>query len=402
MLVVAVWGFVEAFRDQGPVRATVRATTRVPAATLSTTEVESWFDRALRALAHRDEGAWRAALPAKGSAARQALAALYRRLAPIPWTGLHTLVVAIPGIAGRFDIKILGRPGGAGPPTRLVAERLLDLTRRGGRVVAVGDHTPAGVAREYLMAFATPRAVIAPGVVAISDQTWQPLARELAADMPQARADVAATLGVTGDRPIVVFVYSSAREVADYLGNPETQKRARFFSRLASATSPKPWWPSDVGVLGPELPPADPWTVHMLAHEVTHTLTLRWFFHTAHAPPLLLEGMATAVEASRSYLPLQREVAAGNTSMPLLGAFATNDLWSGAKPKRIELGYLEGGSFVKYILSRWGKTAVRRVSVDIADSDLSDAAIKRVIGRDLGLGWTSFYSGWEAYVATLP
>ena len=237
------------------------------------------------------------------------MADLYGHLAPIPWTGLHTLVSAISGQAGVFDVKFEGRPGGAGPPQRVVAERLLVVGRVGGRLVVTGDQSPAGIRDEYVMAFRTPHAIVRDGAVVVFDESWRPLAEQLAGDMPQARADVHAVLGVTGDRPIVVFVYSSSAEVADYLGQSAAQKREQFFARLPTTTSSTPWWPTDVGVLASALTPADAWTVHMLAHEVTHTLTWRWFYGTAHAPPLLLEGMATAVEGDRSYAPLRVEVA---------------------------------------------------------------------------------------------
>jgi hypothetical protein len=251
------------------------------------------------------------------------------------------------------------------------------------------------------MAFRTPHAIVRNGAVVVFDESWRPLAAELAADMPQARADVDAVLGVTGDRPIVVFVYSSPAEVTAYLGQTDAQKREQFFARLPTTTSSKRWWPTDVGVLASALAPADPWTEHMLAHEVTHTLTWRWFYDTAHAPPLLLEGMATAVEGDRSYLPLRVEVAAGNRSMPLLTSFARSDLWTGVAMARVTLAYLEGGALVKYILADWGKATVKRFCVDVADSSLTGPAIKQVVRDDLHVSWGRFYAGWKAYVMTL-
>ena len=140
----------------------------------------------------------------------------------------------------------------------------------------------------------------------------------------------------------------------------------------------------------------------MLAHEVTHTLTWRWFYNTTHAPPLLLEGMATAVEGARSYYPLRVEVAAGNRSMPLLAAFANPNLWTGVRMARVTLAYLEGGALVKYVLARWGETTLKRFCIDVAGGSLSGAAVKQTVRSDLGVSWGSFYSGWKAYVMTLP
>ena len=365
-------------------------------------EVARWLDRGLRAVSRGDRAAWRAALPVSGRASRQAAADLYAHLAPLRWGGLRAVVTAIPGAPGRFDVRIVGRLGGAGPPTRIVAERVLRVERRGGRLVAVGDPTPAAVARRYLMAYHAPRVLRAPGAVVVYDATWRPLAVELAGFMPQARADVGRVLGVSGRRPIVLFVYSSGREVADYLGDAEVERKARFFSRLPDTTASSRWSPSDVGVLATELSSRDPWAPHMLAHEVTHALTLRWFFGARHQPALLLEGMATAVEASRSFSPLRAEVAAGDRSMPLLDSFMTGDLWSGVRVKRTELSYLQGAAFVQFVLRGWGRAAFRRLSADIANGSLTGGAIKTAVRRDLHVRWPRFYAGWKAYVMTLP
>jgi hypothetical protein len=410
------WGLAEAFREEpggtasaapgAAASSAAHGATTAPVASTSpgavtADEVRAWIDAALPALERQDRIAWRAALPVRGSAARRALADLYGKLSPIPWTGLQAEVHATPGYTDRFDIQFVGRPGGAGPPTRLVADRLLEVTRGGEHLVATGDPTPPAVRHQYFMAFHTPHATVAPGVVVISDDGWLPLAKELAGDMPQARADIAAILGVTGARPVVVFVYSSSREIADAIGVARAERNWRFFSSMPEMLTQVEWWPGDVSVLGPAVP-TGPWTAHMLAHEVTHGLTRRWFFHTAQAPPLLLEGLATAVENDRSYQPLKNEIAAGNRGMPLLESLASGDLWSDPSMSRVQLGYLEGGSLVKYILAMWGKQALHRVSVDIAQTDLSDGAVKNAVTRDLRMPWSTFYTGWKAYVMTLP
>ena len=397
---LAAWGFIEAFRAPPP-RHAVATPAATPRPSVGATNVRRWLDAALPALETRRVAVWRAALPARGSAARRALRDLYRHLAPIPWSGLHA-VVTPSGQPSTFDVKLVGRPGGAGPPQRIVAERLLVVERSGGRLVATGDQSPAGIRDEYLMAFRSPRAIVAHGAVVVFDESWRPLAEQLAGDMPRARADVAATLGVTGDRTIVIMLYSTPAEVSHYLGQDKALENERFFARLPDTTSSKRWWPTDVGVLASALAPADPWTEHMLAHEVTHTLTWRWFYNTAHAPPLLLEGMATAVEGDRSYYPLRVEVAAGNRSMPLLATFADPNLWTGVRMARVTLAYLEGGSLVKYVLARWGQTTLKRFFVDVANGSLSGSAVKQTVRADLGVSWGGFYSGWKAYVMTLP
>ena len=370
--------------------------------TVTVAQVTRWFDAGLPALTSGRRAAWRAALPAQGAAARGALDDLFRHLAPIPWTHLHALVEARRGVPDVFDVRLEGRPAGAGPSTRVVAERLLVVSRLRGRLIVTGDRSTARLRQKYLMALRRPRAVVRDGAVVIADASWRPLAEQIAGDMPFARAAVASELGVSGGRPIVVVLYSSPTEVAGYLGQPHTLEREHFFARLPTTAPTTLWWPTDVGILASALAPADPWTRHMLAHEVTHTLTWRWFYHTAHAPPLLLEGMATAVEADRSFAPLRAEVARGNRTMPLLGALAKRDLWNGAAMARVTLAYLEGAALVKYVLAGWGQAELRRFCVDVARTSLKPAAIKSVVRRDLGVPWARFYADWKAYTLTLP
>ncbi len=400
LVALAAGALVEAFRPAPAHRAIVISP---PAsATVTAAQVTRWFDAGLPALADRRRAAWLAALSAQGAAPRSALDDLYRHLAPIPWTHLHALVVARRGVPDVFDVRIEGRPAGAGPSTRIVAERLLAVSRVQGRLVVTGDRSPARMRHMYLMALRRPRAVVRDGAVVIADASWRPLAEELAGDMPYARAAVAAELGVSGGRPIVIVLYSSAAEVSEYLGQARTLEREHFFARLPTTAPETLWWPTDVGVLAPALAPADPWTRHMLAHEVTHTLTWRWFYHTAHAPPLLLEGLATAVEADRSFAPLRAEVARGNRGMPLISALAKRDLWNGVDMTRVTLAYLEGAALVKYVLAGWGQAELKRFCVDIAQTSLKPAAIKLVVSRDLRVPWARFYTGWKAYVMTLP
>ena len=401
LLAVSGIAFVEAFR--APARRVAVISVGSPAAAaVPATTVQRWIDAALPAVTAHDEAAWRGVLAPRGAAARRALDDVYRHLTPIPWTDLHVVVRASRQAPGAYDVKFAGRPGGAGPSGRVVAERLLVVGWEGQQLVVTGDRTPARTARQYLMAFRVPRLVARDGAVVICDGSWRPLADELAADMPLARADVRSVLGVTGGRPIVVMLYSTADEVAAYLGQTRASARERFFARLPTTAPAALWWPTDIGILASALTPNDPWTRHMLAHEVTHTLTWRWFYHTAHQPPLLLEGMATDVEDSRSYAPLRVDVAHGDRTLPLLKLFASSDLWSNNRMTTVNLAYLEGGALVKYVIARWGLVTMRRFSVDVADTSLAPAAVEGVVRRDLGVSWASFYAGWTSYVMTLP
>ena len=112
----------------------------------------------------------------------------------------------------------------------------------------------------------------------------------------------------------------------------------------------------------------------MLAHELTHAFTLPWFDKTAHAPPMLEEGLAVAVEGGRGYAALRRELAGGNKSMPLLDEFAVGDLFMSGGPARVRLAYLESGAVVGYIVQHWGPASPCGASLlQVADSSLSPA-----------------------------
>ena len=69
---------------------------------------------------------------------------------------------------------------------------------------------------------------------------------------------------------------------------------------------------------------------------------------------------------------------------------------------RVTLAYLEGGALVKYVLAGWGQAALRRFCVDVAESTLTGPAVRQVVRRDLHEPWSRFYTGWKAYVMTLP
>ncbi len=73
----------------------------------------------------------------------------------------------------------------------MVAERVLVVRRLDDRLTVVGDETPAGIRREYLMAFDQPRLLEAQGGVVVYESRWRARAQELAADLPQARARLA-------------------------------------------------------------------------------------------------------------------------------------------------------------------------------------------------------------------
>ncbi len=365
-------------------------------------QVAAAADLALPALARGDRARFGAALASRGSA-RAGLRDVYTHLAPLPLSGLHALVTPVVGAAaGVYDVQIVGKLGGAGPPDRLLADRVLAFALEGGRAVATGDRTPPAGRREYLMAMRSPHAIVTKSAVVIYDGTWKPLARQISALVPGARRRVGDIIGATSPAPIVVTLYTSRQQVADSLGREHVAGHVRFFAQQASRPGNGAWTPADVGIVGPDLINGDPWTPYMLAHEVAHTVTWRWFFHTQHSPALLEEGLGMAVEQGRAYAPLKAKLAAGDFSGPLLRTFAMPNFWDGAHQSKITLEYLEAGSVVGYVLSGWGKATLHRFAVDVADSTLEPAAVKSVVRKDLGVSWPAFYEGWRTYTFGLP
>ncbi len=110
------------------------------AATLA--EAEDALSAAAAALERGDRQAWREAVPSAGRDVRDAMRELFRRLSPLPWSGVAVDVRPIDGRPGRFDVYFTGSLGDAGPPDRIMANRVLDLWRTGPEAVVVGDATP--------------------------------------------------------------------------------------------------------------------------------------------------------------------------------------------------------------------------------------------------------------------
>lgn len=364
-------------------------------------EAQAAFDRATAAIRSRDRAAYRAALPASGRVARRSVSELYQTLASLSWGTLAAHLEPIPGKPGRYDVLVTGSPDGVGPADRLVADRLLDLRVLGDRVVVTGDETPPAAQREYVMAFSRPVAVRGDGIVVIADRSWLPRARTMAAQGAAARARIEA-VGITPQPRAVVFLYGSLRQLRAALGGGPDEDRIRFFSGPTRryGRSASGW--RDVGVLAPALAGKDSWLPSLLAHELTHVYTTRWFNETEHEPTLLLEGLAVTAEGGRSYQPLRDDLAAGAPSLPLTTALIMGSLWTGRSTEDVHLAYLEGGSLVQYVLRDWGFARLKRFVVAVADSNLTRVGLDAATRRTLGVGWDELEAGWEQFVQTLP
>lgn len=364
-------------------------------------EVQAALDRATEALRDRDRAAWDAALPASGRDARRAVASLYGHVARLPWTNVRMIAEPVRGRPGRFYVGAVGEVGGADPADRIMARRVVDAVVLGDRLVLRDDVTPRDVATQHVMAFERPVAIRRNGLVVIADKSAQTAAEALARAGGPARKRLA-LLGITSREPLVVYYYSSRRQMLRALGEGPDEARIRFFSRAPDRVSESPTWTRDIGVLGPALDGKEDWTPRMLAHELTHAYTSRWFARTKHAPTLLAEGLATAVEGGRTYQPLRDDLASGDSAYPLEKALKARSLWRGNPIAKVRLAYLEGSSLVLYVLDRWGLGGLRAFVTAVSDSDLTRKGLDAAARESVGAGWDELRAGWAEFVQTLP
>jgi len=364
-------------------------------------------------------------LPVDGEtpALRRDLGALYTKLAAVRPRAVRAIVEPIPGRDGYYSVRLVGGLGRAGPPDRILAERVLQVRGRLGVVVALGDtslsadsspalravrvvadDTPPAVAAQGIMAFHKPRVAVIDDVTVVYEKAWRLRAAELAGHAAAARTHVAALYGVDAQRSLVVFVYGSLEQVMDALGAAPgvIDPRIKYFSHPAARVSHDLWSPTDVGVIAPALNGSEGWAPVMLRHEVAHAYTLGWFFDTEHAPDYLQEGLAVAAEGGHDWSALKAALADGALSPAVRDAIALGDIWSGRSTEDVRVLYSAAGSMVDFILVRWDPATVRRWVRGVADCDLSREDIAAETRRHLGLGWAAFEAEWREHVERLP
>jgi hypothetical protein len=363
-------------------------------------DVQAALDQAAPALLARDRVAWDAALPAVGDA-RAGVTALYRRLSRLPWTQFRLVAEPMRGRPDRFYVGAVGEIGNAGPDDRIFARRVFGAGLRDGRLVLLDDVTPSAARGQKIMAFDRPVVVRRNGLVVVADKREQAGAEALADAGGPAR-DRLGLLGIDPAEPVVVYYYASRRQMLRSLGEDPGEQRIRYFSHPPLRLGEGPTWERDIGVLGPALEGRESWAPRMLAHELTHSYTSRWFEDARHAPTLLAEGLATAVEGGRSFQPLRDDLASGEQAFPLEKALRAKSLWKGHQIDEVRLAYLEGASLVLYVLDRWGLRELKEFVYAVGDSDLTREGLDQAARDSLGVSWQAVRSGWEEFVQTLP
>jgi hypothetical protein len=366
----------------------------------TTSEMQAAAGRATQALRAHDAAAWAAALPASGRA-RRSVESLYRHLVRLPWTSVRIVSEPVDGHPGRFYIGAVGELAGTDPADRIMARRVYDAVARGGGPSLRADVTPRDIRGQQVMAFEKPLVIRRNGLVVIADKAEQAAAEELARAGGPAR-DRLKLLGLTSRKPVVVYYYASRSEMLRSLGDDPGERRVRFFSHPPVHLGHASTWTRDVGVLGPALAGNESWTPQMLAHELTHAYTTSWFADAKHAPTLLAEGLATAVEGGRSFQPLRDDLAAPASSFPLEKALRAKSLWKGNATAKVRLAYLEGASLVLYVLDHWDLSSLKEFVHAVSDSDLSGKGLDAAARQSLDVSWDELRSGWESYVRTLP
>ena len=399
-LAVAVVALV-AFGALLPLVTEQEAETRPPAQKVTTADVDVALARAARALSARDRTAWDAAIPAVSGDARRAVGALYQHLVRLPWTSVRLVAEPVRGRPGRFYVGAVGEVGGAGPADRIMARRVFDVALRGGRLVLLDDVTPPDVRGQEVMAFERPVVLRRNGLVVIADKSEQAGAVALARAGGPARKRLS-LLGIASSEPVIVYYYSSRDQLVRSLGEDPEEPRIRFFSHPPQHLGDVPSWTRDIGVLAPALAGKEAWMPQMLAHELTHAYTTRWFEGTKHAPSLLAEGLATAVEGGRTFQPLRDDLAADRSAFPLEKALRAKSLWKDNRIAKVRLAYLEGASLVLYVMDRWGLRGLRSFVTAVSDSDLTVEGLDQASRRSVGVGWDELRSGWTTFVQTLP
>ena len=362
------------------------------------------FAAAADALVAGDRAAFLERLPGDGGspasvAAKEGLAELFDKLAPLPWRTFSFEVTPLDPAEGSYRVRGIGQLGDAGPPDRIAVVRYFKLLAVADGAVVLSDETPEDLRRRYLMALHDSLVRQRPGLIVLGDAAARGRAAAVMAAAARARPRLAA-LGVGTDPTVVVTVYGSAADVRDALALSASTSRLVFFSHPPLRVAEDSWPTYDVGVMGPWLRDWGGSMDEVLRHELAHAYTVSWFGDDEEPPALLVEGIAQAAEGAAVTPALRREVATGDQLWPLPESFADTDVWDGGDAAAVRLGYEIGGALVAYVVSRWGSEQLRPFAQAVAAAEPSETGMDEALDGTLGVSWREFFAGWRGYVLT--
>lgn len=362
------------------------------------------FAGAADALVAGDRAAFLERLPGDGGspasvAAKEGLAELFDKLAPLPWRAFSFEVTPLDPAEGVYRVRGIGQLGDAGPPDRIAVVRYFRLLAVADGAVVLADETPEDLRRRYLMALHDSLVLQRPGLIVLGDTAAHGRATAVMAAAARARPQLAA-LGVGTGPTVVIIVYGSAADVRDALALGASTSRLVFFSHPPLRVAEDSWPTYDVGVMGPWLRDWGGSMDEILRHELAHAYTVSWFGDDEEPPALLVEGIAQAAEGTAATPALRQEVATGDQLWPLPESFADTDVWDGGDAEAVRLGYEIGGALVAYVVSRWGPEQLRPFVQALAAAEPSEAGMDAALDGTLGVSWREFFAGWRSSVLT--
>ena len=174
----------------------------------------------------------------------------------------------------------------------------------------------ADIAGQKVMAFEQPVVIRRNGLIVIADKAAQAGAEALA-DAGAAARKRLSLLGLGSREPVVVYYYASRSQLLRALGEDPGRPRIRFFSHAPIHLGKERTWTRDIGVLGPALDGKDYWTPQMLAHELTHAYTTRWFARLEARADTARRRAGDRGGGRPARPPLRDDLAAGASAFPL-------------------------------------------------------------------------------------
>ncbi len=250
-----------------------------------------------------------------------------------------------------------GRLGATGPSDRLAVVRYLRLTEATGGAVVTADETPKDLRRRYLMALHDPVVLQRPGLVVLADR-WARGRAGAVLDAAEGARPRLARLGLDTSPTVLITVYGSLADIHDALAVTASSSRLVFFSYPPLRVAEADWPIYDVAVLGPWLRDPGVSLQTVLAHELAHAYSVRWF---ARATIRRRSSSRASPKRLRARRPRRRSATRSPraTSSGRCRSRSRRPTCGTAQTRGVGLGYEVGGSLVAYVVSRWGAGQLR-------------------------------------------